>query len=292
MSRTSLAPAFLERLLTSAHVECRVSQRKIRYGKVLTFPTVHWSSKGLARQRLRRSFAKTAAEISPYSVRDEDVGPRSGSKPRKARQKRKTSRRRGPKGSKRLEWAQITQVDEFAHQARKAGVPLNILVTIRAPKDVSDAEGKRIISRRIAHLGQALKRHAQEHFGVTVYEKGPHLHAHHLVHVTPQNLDFIKGWSEGKDGDVDVREADRRAPLYITKQRRWMGPKIEDKIGTRLGRRPWEPGASIVGPRLSFTSAAKALTGRKSATKRQPRAEQCRSVRTAQPLARTTGGYA
>jgi DNA-binding XRE family transcriptional regulator len=124
---------------------------------------------------------------------------------------------------------------------------------------VSDAQGKRIISRSIAHLGQKLKCNNQEHVGVTVYEKSPHLHAHHLVHVRPKNLELVMDWREGEQGDVHVRKADWFAPIYATKQRRWMGPEIEDKIGTRQGRRPWEKGAPIAGPRLTFTKEAKTI---------------------------------
>jgi hypothetical protein len=150
-------------------------------------------------------------------------------------------------------------VNEFWHHAKKVYAPLNVFVTIRAPMNVSDAEGKRIISRRIAHLGQALKRHRQDHIGVTIYEKGPHLHAHHLAYVAPRNMKLVMDWNEGEDSDVHVRKADWFAPIYATKQRKWMGPEIEDKISTQRGRRPWEKGAHIAGPRLAFTKEAKAI---------------------------------
>ncbi len=58
---------------------------------------------------------------------------------------------------------------------------------------------------------------------------------------------------------MHVRMADRFAPVYITKQRRWMGPEIEHKIGTGRSRRLWEKGAPIAGPRFTFTTDAKAL---------------------------------
>jgi hypothetical protein len=73
------------------------------------------------------------------------------------------------------------------------------------------------------------------------------------------------GWHEGDNGDVHVRKADWFAPIYATKQRKWMGPEIEDKIATRQGRRPWEKGAHIAGPRLTFTMAAKALMAGRAA---------------------------
>lgn len=240
------------------------SRQQARVGNLLTRTIGGLSSKRLATQRLRGSSLDGAVEPSPYSVRDEDIEPRSGSLPKKAQQKRKTARRRGPKGSTYLEWDQVKQVIEFAHQARTEGTPLNTFVTIRAPQDVSDAEGKRIISRRIAHLGQALKRRGYDHIGVTVYEKGPHLHAHHLVHVPPESVELATRWNEGEGSDVHVRKADWFAAIYVTKQRRWMGPEIEDKIATRQGRRPWEKGAYIAGPRLTFTKAGKALIGHRT----------------------------
>jgi hypothetical protein len=72
-------------------------------------------------------------------------------------------------------------------------------------------------------------------------------------------MELIKDWHKGEDSDVHVRKADWFAPIYATKQRRWMGPEIEDKIATRQGRRPWEKGAPIAGPRLTFTKEAKAI---------------------------------
>jgi hypothetical protein len=155
-------------------------------------------------------------------------------------------------------------VTEFAHQARTERRPLNIFVTVRAPKDTPDTEGKRIISRRIGHLGEKLKRNGQEHIGVTVYEKGPYLHAHHLAYVAPKNLKLVLGMNQGEDGDVHVRQADWFAPVYATKQRKWMGPEIEDKIATQQGRRPWEKGIHIAGTRLSFTKEAKAIVARRT----------------------------
>jgi hypothetical protein len=81
-----------------------------------------------------------------------------------ARRKRvapKTKRRNRKKGGwrtrKGLTWAQVKEVYEFAKLARQAGFPLNAFVTIKASwRCSSDQDRKRDISRKIAHLGQAL----------------------------------------------------------------------------------------------------------------------------------------
>jgi hypothetical protein len=228
-------------------------------GNVLTDLTITQTDEILAGQGIQAVRSGITPAPLAYSVKDEVPEKSSGSKPKKAQRKGKKPGKRGPKGSTSLEWTQVKQVTEFWHQARTVRAPLNVFVTIRAPMEVSDAQGKRIISRSIAHLGQKLKRNDQEHVGVTVYEKSPHLHAHHLVHVRPKNLDLVMDWREGEQGDVHVRKADWFAPIYATKQRRWMGPEIEGKIATRQGKRPWEKGALIAGPRLTFTKEAKAI---------------------------------
>jgi hypothetical protein len=94
---------------------------------------------------------------------------------------------------------------------------------------------------------------------MTTYEKNPHLHAHHLVHVPPDLTGRIMSWDQGNDGDIHVGRADRFSTVYITKQRKWMGPEIEGKIADRHDRRLWAKSSYIAGPRLTFTRDAKAL---------------------------------
>jgi hypothetical protein len=234
-------------------------QGEISLGNVLTFPADVQTRQALEKQRNDAIPLGHHPEAPAYSVKDADLEPRGKNTPQTARRKGKRPAKRGPKGSTCLTWNQVKQIDGFAHLARKQHVPLTVFVTYRAPTDVSDARGKRIISRKIAHLGQELKRRGQPHVAVTVYEKAPHLHAHHLVHVAPEARDLILARDEGEGSDVHVRMADRFAPVYITKQRRWMGPEIEHKIGTGRSRRLWEKGAPIAGPRFTFTTDAKAL---------------------------------
>jgi hypothetical protein len=158
-----------------------------------------------------------------------------------------------------LKWAQVKEVFEFAKLARQVGFSLNAFVTIKPDWRCStDQERKRDISRKIAHLGQAIKgrgraRRRQIHFvGVTVYEKERSgvLHAHLLVHVE----DFA--FAEQKaDGDIiNVTRAKPYHFRYITKQRVPFGPGID---ATHWHRR--QSSEKIVGVRLSFSVDAKAL---------------------------------
>jgi hypothetical protein len=234
-------------------------QGEISLGNVLTFPADVQTRQAVEKQRVDAIPLGPYPEAPAYSVKDTDVEPRAKTTPQTARRRGKKPAKRGPKGSTCLTWNQVKQIDGFAHLTRKERVPLTMFITYRAPSDVPDAKGKRIISRKIAHLGQDLKRRGQPHVAVTVYEKKSHLHAHHLVHVAPKHKDLILGRDEGEGGDVHVRMADRFAPVYITKQRRWMGPEIENKIRTAGRKRLWEEGASIVGPRFTFTTDARAL---------------------------------
>jgi hypothetical protein len=135
---------------------------------------------------------------------------------------------------------------------------LNAFVTIKADKRCStDQERKRDLSRKIAHLGQAIKGRGrtprQAHFvGVTTYEKklSSVLHAHMLVHV--EDFAFAEQWADGDIIKV-IRARPRHLP-YLTKQRLPLSPDFE---ATCRHRR--QAGEKIVGARLSFNADAKAL---------------------------------
>jgi hypothetical protein len=84
----------------------------------------------------------------------------------------------------------VKDIADLCHRARRAGVPMNMMVTIRAPRDVPASTGKRFLSRAIRHLGQLLRRQGQAHIGVTAYEaegESGDLHAHHVVNVARGN---------------------------------------------------------------------------------------------------------
>lgn len=190
------------------------------------------------------------SEVDTLSVLDET---RQNRRPKATRKGK-----RGPKGSTYLTMPQVRELDDFGYQAKRAGTPLNRMVTIRAPKDVPDAVGKRIISRTVAHVGQALQRREHQHVGVTVYEKHPHLHAHHLVHASRAGCEIVDRFHDG--ADVHVRHADDKAVPYVSKQRKHCQPDVERELRNRgLG---WRPSAKIEGPRVSFTKAARELLGK------------------------------
>jgi hypothetical protein len=180
--------------------------------------------------------------------------PSAPSRRKRAALKTKRRRRRKKGGwpaRAGLKWAQVKEVFEFAKLARQVGFSLNAFVTIKADWRCStDQERKRDISRKIAHLGQAIKGRGrtprQIHFvGVTTHEKERNgvLHAHLLVHV------------QLADGDaIHVIRARPRHLAYITKQRLPFSPEVE---ATHWHRR--QPSERVVGVRLSFTSDAKAL---------------------------------
>jgi hypothetical protein len=135
------------------------------------------------------------------------------------------------------------------------------MATIRAPRDVADADGKRQISRKVAHIGQGLKRNGQDHVGVTVFEKEKgDLHGHHLFFAEQKNFGLVDGWCEGKGGAIHIRPADATAVDYVIKQRLHQKPEFErDLREKRL--KYWKPvkGELIEGPRVSLTRHAARL---------------------------------
>jgi hypothetical protein len=180
---------------------------------------------------------------------------RKGAAPKTKRRNRKKGGWRTRKG---LTWAQVKEVYEFAKLARQAGLPLNAFTTIKANWRCStDQERKRDISKRIAHLGKAIKGRGRtprqiDFVGVTTYEKERHgvLHAHLLVHV--ENFAFAKQLADGDIIDVIRARPDHLA--YTTKQRLPFSPDVE---ATHWHRR--QPSEKIAGVRLSFSTDAKAL---------------------------------
>jgi hypothetical protein len=187
--------------------------------------------------------------------------PSAPSRRKRAALKTKRRRRRKKGGwpaRAGLKWAQVKEVFEFAKLARQVGFSLNAFVTIKADWRCStDQERKRDISRKVAHLGQAIKGRGrtprQIHFvGVTTHEKERNgvLHAHLLVHV--ENFAFAKQLADGDA--INVIRARPCHLAYITKQRLPFSPEVE---ATHWHRR--QPSERVVGVRLSFTSDAKAL---------------------------------
>ena len=204
----------------------------------------------------RRDGPKRRPERGPWPEETPRAPPRrKGASPKTKRRKRKKGGWRTRKG---LTWAQVKEVYEFAKLARQAGFPLNAFFTIKADWRCStDQARKRDLSRKIAHLGQAIKGRGRtprqiRFVGVTVYEKERNgvLHVHLLVHV--ENFAFAEQWADG-----DIIKVIRARPdhlAYITKQRLPFSPEVET---THWHRR--QPSEKIAGARLSFNADAKAL---------------------------------
>lgn len=188
------------------------------------------------------------------------IGPTTTTTRTPPRRKSKRGRRRkpgkrGPKGSKCLTTAQRHDLGDVAHEAERRGWPLNILLTVRSPADLPQPKGKRVISRVIGNFGKDLQRRGCLHVGLTTYENkrdGSDLHGHHLAHLPPACADLADRWH--RPPDVHVRPADRNAIPYLTKQRRRGSPDWEAYAGLR-----YQQGGRIIGPRASFTAAARQL---------------------------------
>ena len=154
---------------------------------------------------------------------------RSSAQPIKRRKKRKG----GWPARTGLTWPEVKQVSDLYHAAHQAGIPLNVLVTIQPAAITDDALRKRYCSRKIAHIGQALKRRGQAHIGVTTFEKelNGELHAHHLVHIAAKNIDVVERWADGLI--IHARKAVPSDPGYITKHRLPGSPEFEAWVNHR-----------------------------------------------------------
>lgn len=237
-----------------------ISQGENLRGNVPGFGKVHPGAEVIAEQRDSLDTHEAPKSLH-ISVIESSLGPRSHPGKKQARRNgKKKPGKRGPKGSTFLTMDQVRDIDGLAHAARREGLDLNLCITVRAPKGLSDAAGKRAIDGRLKHIGEALRERGQDWLAVWVYEKGPHLHAHVLVHVAPKNRKLVMRRHEGRGGAVHIRSADQFGPEYVTKQRQWRGPEIEDQ-----NKRLWTKSARIEGPRIGYSKAAKELLARSKA---------------------------
>ncbi len=149
--------------------------------------------------------------------------------------------------SKSLRWRDVRDISALAHRAG-----YNVLLHIM-PVSGNDAERKRFIAQKVAHLGQALHRRGQEHVGTTVYEKQPgaDLHGHHLCRVEKSNERVLANY-DGYIIDVEPIPRSKLAEriAYVTKQRRPLPPGL-------VVAHQRQRGMPIRGPRFSHTRAAK-----------------------------------
>lgn len=124
--------------------------------------------------------------------------------------------------------------------------------TIRATDGLSVVNQKRVLSRRIAHIGQSVKRRGSTFHCLTVYERPrrrPKLHAHVLVVVPSKTVLFaINRLSDGEV--IRFKRANPEVVHYLLKERQTSKP---DFIRSKR-----EPGDLIPGRRYSLTIDLKA----------------------------------
>jgi hypothetical protein len=178
-----------------------------------------------------------------------------------ARPHRKEHRKGGWGFTIELSHAEVKHALGVAFAARRAGTPLNTMVTLRGDPNEGLAASKRRLTRKIGHLGQALHRRGQPHIGMTVFERkrgtgnSNLLHCHHLVFVHPKACDVVARMHNGNS--IDVRDAHSGQVAYVTKQRQQLPPALERALRGKLWAR--QAGDYIPGRRLHVTKATAAL---------------------------------
>ncbi len=169
------------------------------------------------------------------------------------------NRRKKKGGWRKLTGMTIAQAGmalNIFHAARRARVPLNYLVSINpAPVEgESLADRRKRIGRYPERIRAGLKRRGQDDIAVTAWQwpVGGLLHAHMLVHVAPENDDYMPGWVRGEE--VHIRKACSSDIGYIIRERLPGKPSWEAK-----GTLPRVAGTPLKGQRLSASNDAKRL---------------------------------
>jgi len=225
-------------------------------------------------QHLRGGFGVSAVPVASLRVIRDFLNP---PRPVPRRKDRRTAKRGGWTGTQWVTWKEICRVSEIEIQLRRNRTPLNVCLSF-APVDApSLAEAKRIISRDIGHLGQALKRAGcPHHIGLTAYERNRKgkafdrnghegLHAHHALHVPAGFRHVVQRFVDlAPAGERHIRTFDSGGVWYLTKQREALPPDFPAAINGRPHKR--ELGDFIPGKRLSLTGAAEAIVGPVHAT--------------------------
>jgi hypothetical protein len=180
------------------------------------------------------------------------AGGRSGSL---RRQSKRPQKRGGWPKTKFLTWDEVKDIDQIGHLFRKAGKPLNAFLTIKpSGSPVTDATYKKACYREAQNVAAKLRRRGVPCIGVRVFEKTPGgvLHMHMLIHVPPEWIREVCGWTNRPV--LDIKPAAQYHMQYITKQRRSLSPEAERNIRRRRQR-----GAPFTGRRWSLTKAAKGV---------------------------------
>lgn len=201
--------------------------------------------------------------------------PKAGGAERRDRKSGK-KRRKKTGGWRTLTGMTIAQAGlalDIFHAAGRAQAPLNYLVSINlAPIDgESLADRRKRIGRYPERIRAGLKRRGQDDLAVTAWQwpVGGLLHAHMLVHVAPENDDYMPGWVRGDE--VHIRAACPSDIGYIIRERLPGKPSWEAK-----GTLPRKAGTPFKGQRLSASRDAKKLVSfikRKSTEKPLPEQE-------------------
>lgn len=197
------------------------------------------------------SIRGTTTQAAPSTSADGSVGgPR--------RQKRTAEKKRagGWQPSPRLSWQQVKEIDEAVHRLAGLGVAPTHCITIMPSASITaDNKRKRFCDGKVAHIGEALKRHDQPHIGLTTVENplDADLHANHLVFVPRGERKTIERFHNPPCTHVEAIYDLPGLIGYVTKERRRMSPDFEKKIN-----RPWQRCLPVPGKRWTLTADARA----------------------------------
>lgn len=174
------------------------------------------------------------------------------------RQERTADKKRagGWQPSARLSWQQVKEIDEAVHRLAGLGVAPTHCITIMPPASIAaDNKRKRFCDGKVAHIGEALKRHDQPHIGLTTFENplDADLHANHLVFVPRGERKTIERFHNPPSVHVEAIYNLPGVVAYVTKERRRMSPDFERTIN-----RPWQRCWPVPGKRWTLTSDARA----------------------------------
>ena len=166
------------------------------------------------------------------------------------RQKRTAEKKRagGWQPSPRLSWLQVKRIDEAVHRLAGLGVAPTHCITIMPPASIAaDNKRKRFCDGKVAHIGEALKRHDQPHIGLTTFENplDADLHANHLVFVPRGERNTIERFHSPPSVHVEAIYDLPGVVAYVTKERRRMSPRFREDNKSPLAALPARSGEAV-----------------------------------------------